>query len=444
MKPGMTSGRPSTQQLALTVLIILALLPTCLWWITHVESSLRENNTSSWHTFALLIGILGSSLWAMTLWFIVRLPWQDRIFGGLDQVYFLHHLMGGLAYVLLLAHPLALVLGRWAISPEAAAAFLFPAVKPFAIFAGWLALLALMGVMFATFLWKLPYVLWKHLHAGSAVAYALAIHHIVAVAPTAVWSELGHILLASYGILGVATLGYRFLIERAWVQCYDYVVQTVTPLNDKTVQVKMTPLGEQLAFEPGQFVFVAFFDGRDYKGCAEFHPFTVSSGPGETNLSVIIKALGDCTCRIQRMTPGVLARVQGPYGAFFKGAATRQPQVWVAGGIGITPFLSMARSLTEQAAPVDLYYLARNPDDFIGLDDLRAVANRFNNFRVFPLTAGDDQRPTIEAMLRHSGPLADRVFFLCGPLPMVNELTVRLEGLGVPAAHVHTERFDFR
>jgi predicted ferric reductase len=170
----------------------------------------------------------------------------------------------------------------------------------------------------------------------------------------------------------------------------------------------------------------------------------VSSGPNETDLGVIIKALGDCTGHIQRMTPGVLARVQGPYGAFFKDVETDSPQVWVAGGIGITPFLSMARSLSEKTAPVDLYYLARNPDDFIGLDDLRAVAGRVKNFWVFPLTTGDDQRPTIEAMLRHSSPLADKVFFLCGPPPMVNELIVRLEGLGVPAAHVHTERFDFR
>jgi predicted ferric reductase len=426
------------------VLAILALLPTCLWWITHVESGLRENSPSWWHTFALLTGILGSSLWAMNLWFIVRLPWQDRVFGGLDQVYFLHHFMGSLAYVLLLAHPLTLALGRWAVSPEAAAALLFPALKPFAIFAGWLALLGLMGVIFATFLWKLPYALWKHLHAGSAVAYALAIYHVVAAAPSSVWSEPGHVLLASYGILGVAALGYRFLIERAWVQRYDYVVQSVTHLNDKAVQVEMTPLGERLAFEPGQFVFVAFFDGRDYKGCAEYHPFTVRSSPTGTNLGVIIKALGDCTCHIQRITSGVLARVQGPYGAFFKGVETDKPQVWVAGGIGITPFLSMAQSLSEQTAPVDLYYLARNPDDFIGLEDLRAVSSKIKNFGVFPLTAGDDQRPTIEAMLRHSGPLTDREFFLCGPPPMVNELTLRLEGLGVPAAQIHTERFDFR
>ena len=77
----------------------------------------------------------------------------------------------------------------------------------------------------------------------------------------------------------------------------------------------LTP-AEPIAATAGQFVLVAFFAGPTFRGCGEFHPFTVSSIGADREIRVGVKALGDCTRRIQSIEPGVLARVHGAFGTF--------------------------------------------------------------------------------------------------------------------------------
>jgi predicted ferric reductase len=141
----------------------------------------------------------------------------------------------------------------------------------------------------------------------------------------------------------------------------------------------MEPAGERLRYRPGQFIYVTFYsnafsarfhpvavrnegpsavitlrpeDARD-----QFHPFSLTSAPHERALRVTVKAVGTFTAALPSLDRGATARVEGPYGAFsYLNPANRQ-QIWIAGGIGITPFLSMARSLEVFSGhDIDLYY----------------------------------------------------------------------------------------
>jgi predicted ferric reductase len=420
----------------------LALVPMGLW-VSELPGPLwRLDSPAAWQTLGQLPGILGVSLFAASLCLMLRLTWLDRLFGGLDRVYLTHHRTGACAYLLLLSHPLMLAAGQWAVTPQGASEFLRASIESPEGLTGWVALVILMGVLLATFAWKLPYARWKQVHLASAVAYAFSIGHVVLVTPgpltpsdTALFVYLG---------LGVAALGYRLLMDTAQVQRHEYRVEAVSHLSGNTVRIQLEPLRRPLRFKAGQFIFAAFYDSAGYKGCHEYHPFTISSSPDEISLSVIIKALGDCTGHIQTITPGVVARIQGPFGRFLQDADGVKQQVWIAGGIGITPFLSTALSLTENSTLVDLYYVTRNHGEAIDLDDLRQCAARNPRFRVFTLTADSNQNTTLNALRANSAPLPAKQFFLCGPPPMVNELIIRLQGLGVPASHIHSERFDFR
>lgn len=394
----------------------------------------------------LLTGAAGAALWVMSLLLMLRFPALARRFGGLERQYFAHHLTGTLSYLLLLLHPLLLVAAAWIADPASAAALAVPWGQPWGVVAGWVALLGLMVVMIATLFGGLAYAPWKLLHGASGVAYAFALMHVAALLPAQGAGRAGAIGLLMAIVAGGAAIVMRRLLDRGVLGAACYRVQRVAPVTPSTVAVTLQPEGTTppLAFEPGQFVFVAFDRAEGYAGCREYHPFTISSAPGAPHFSLLIKSLGDCTARMQQLEAGTVARVQGPYGALFHGADFRRPHVWLGGGIGITPFLSMAAALPADAAAVDLYYLARDASEAFGLEMLRAEAAKKPGLRVVPLLGQDDPQAVRAAVMASSGPLADREVYLCGPPGMLRATLVWLGQAGVAQDRIHAERFDFR
>ena len=125
---------------------------------------------------------------------------------------------------------------------------------------------------------------------------------------------------------------------------FEYRVESVKAINDRVVAIEMAPRGRAMRFSPGQFVFVQFFQ----RGIStEAHPFSVSSTPEDGRLRIVVKALGDYTSRLPALRRGAVARIEGPFGKFSHHNCPNRKQVWIAGGIGITPFLSMAGTLAR-------------------------------------------------------------------------------------------------
>jgi len=406
----------------------------------------------------ILTGVAGTALWVASLVLMLRFPALDRRFGGLDRQYFAHHIAGTLAYLMLLAHPVLLVAAAWVASPQAAAALATPWAHGPAVIAGWVALVGLMLMMFATFFSGLAYARWKRLHAASGIAYVFALAHVAELLPA--WGEgrLGAIVLIVAMAGGFVAIAVRRQLDRSALEARHFRVERVERASPSSIEVTLGPLAAEapLAFEAGQFVFVAFDEGAGYEGCREYHPFTISSAPGlapgsspgSLQFRLLIKALGPCTTRMQQLGPGAIARVQGPYGGMFRDADFTRPQLWIGGGIGITPFLAMAAALPADAAPVDLYYLARDPAEAPGLDALRAEAAKRGNLRVFALVANEGPAAVRAAVLdmgaSPGGVGIARAVYLCGPLGMLQETLAWLAAEGVPDANIHAERFDFR
>lgn len=399
-----------------------------------------------------LAGVAGAALWVASLVLMLRFPAFDAHFGGLEQQYFAHHLSGTLAYLMLLAHPLLLAGAAWVASPAAAAALAAPWGQPLSVVTGWLALVGLMVMMFATFFAGMPYARWKRWHAASGIAYLFALAHVVWLMPAAgassAFSYYGAWLLISAMVAGLVALALRQRLDRGAFAAHRYQVENVAQVSPTTVEATLAPRAgtPPLAYAPGQFVFVAFDAGPSYAGCREYHPFTISSAPGVPaagRFQVLIKALGDCTTRMQHLAAGATARVQGPYGGLFRSADFARKQVWLGGGIGVTPFLAMAAALPA-AAGVDFYYLARDARDTPGLATLREQAAKNPKLKVFAFAANEDAPTVHAAMVAHSAPLAARDIYVCGPPGMLQQWLALFAAAGVPQARIHTERFDFR
>ena len=99
------------------------------------------------------------------------------------------------------------------------------------------------------------------------------------------------------------------------------------------------------------------------------HPFTISSAPQEGVVRVTVKALGDYTSRLQELVePGMPAVIGGPHGRFNHWRGTDR-QVWIAGGVGVAPFLSWVRALDgELPHSVDFFYTADGEAPFAARD----------------------------------------------------------------------------
>jgi predicted ferric reductase len=178
----------------------------------------------------------------------------------------------------------------------------------------------------------------------------------------------------------------------------------------------------------------------------ESHPFTISSAPSEETLRLTIKASGNFTRDLfSQLKAGTEALVEGPYGMFDYKTGGPQ-QIWIAGGIGLTPFLSFVRDIHGNLDyDVDLYYTVRHPEEAIFLDELEAVHKKNPRLKVHIRFSAKDGSLTIDDIVRDAGgDVKDRHVYLCGPLPMTMAFEKKFLDLGLPKAQLHFEEFNFR
>lgn len=379
------------------------------------------------------LGWAGCGLLLASLLLMLRETWLAQRLGGLEAMYQWHHRAGMVAYVLLLAHPLALAADAWSVARLQAWQTLSPFSQGWALWVGWLSLLLLMLGLATTFATRIPYRIWRWLHVGLGGGVLLGLLHLILLGI----DEPVLPILA----LAVLLLGWRVIREDFGIAARPFIVQSAMPVAEGMVEISLKPLSDPVAALPGQFVLVAFFAGPTFRGCGEFHPFTVSSIGVDHELRVGVKALGDCTRHLQSIEPGVKARVHGAFGTFLA-ERPLTPQLWLAGGIGVTPFLALLRA-APVAQPTTLLYLYRADADAAFLQELRDRADSDPHFFLQAVATGDEA-PDLDTLLPCAKNLAGQECYLCGPPGMVAAARRSLHGRGIAPRHIHFENFEFR
>lgn len=408
------------------------------FWITAMP--LKYRFTDSYNIFTSmgqLSSLIGIVLYSLSLVLSARLAVFEDMFGGMNKVYRAHHIIGGTAFLLFMIHPISLAVARISISLKYASDLLLPG-EDWTINMGIIAFLFLMLLLLITYYMDLPYQIWRFTHKFMGVAFIFGVIHAFFVP-----SDISRYAPLKYYLLAVVSVGiffylYRTVFGRIFVKRTRFVVENVNKLKDNILEIEMEPETETFTFEPGQYVFISFKDSLIGK---EVHPFSLSSAPNDKTLKLTIKSLGDFTKSLENLKAGDTALVEGPYGRF---SYQRYPgnQIWIAGGIGITPFISMVRSFTEHLAiKIDLYYCLKDENEAVCLDELSQISGRRNNFRVIPVYSKIHGRLTVEGIKKISGDIVDREIFLCGPPPMMLSLKKQLIKEGVTRERIHSEEF---
>ncbi|MGA2286508.1 MAG: ferredoxin reductase family protein [Dehalococcoidia bacterium] len=423
-----------------SIIIVLSLVPL-LFWYNAAPLSLRfSNNTLTLLSLGQMAGLVGMSMFALTVIMSARLRIFEGYFGGMNKVYASHHVLGAVAFTLILFHPLLLAARLLSTDSRSAALLLLPSGN-WAINLGILALLSLLALVLLTFFVTLPYDSWELTHKLMGAAFLFAVGHSFFIQSDISRDTTLRLYVLGLAGIAIAVYAYRTLLGRMLVPRYEYRVESVKSVNDRVVAIEMTPRSRALRFLPGQFVFVQFFQ----RGIStEAHPFSLTSVPKDGRLRIVVKSLGDYTSRLQSLRRGAVARIEGPFGKFSYHNCPNKKQVWIAGGIGVTPFLSMAGTLERSDYSVDLYYSANSEDEAIFLDELLALAEGSDCLRVIPYFADAQGFLTARAVAELSGGLADKDIFLCGPPAMMRGLTAQFTRMRVKYHRIHSDEFKLR
>jgi len=283
----------------------------------------------------------------------------------------------------------------------------------------------------------LRYETWKATHRfmGFVVA-AAALHSLLAPTYVRMVPALATYVY-SIALVGLAAYAYR---ETLFARVGPFARLTVGssrhPASD-VLEVSLDPGTDPFERTAGQFVCVSFAGAAT----PEQHPFTISSGAGR-DVRLSIKGSGDFTkALVHGVADGSDVVIEGPYGRFDYTRGRRR-QLWIAGGIGITPFLAMAADL-EPGWDITLVWSVHDRAEAVYTDELLASSARAGGLSVV-VHATSELGHVDVAKLGVSEPARDISAFICGPLPMRRAVLRQLKGLGVPRSEIYYEEFRLR
>jgi len=424
------------------ITILVAITPIGLW----LAAMPSQWNTSKlvFDNIGRLAGLVGMSLFAWNVILSARLKIYNKLFMGLDNTYRAHHIIGSLAFIFLLIHPVAIAYRYFLSSPMAAFEFLKPSfASPFSAL-GTITLFSMSALMLVTLYINVKYERFVLAQRLLGLLLFFGGIHAIFVGSSDLGINSGLLALQVY-IFGLIILAgvvyvYRSIFHGNFSKYYEYSLASVTSFGD-IYELNLTPVGKSMAFLPGQFAFIkAEADGV----LGQTHPFTMSGAStdiGVPTLKFGIKTLGDYTKLMAKAKTGLKIKVDGPYGTFSNKVILNHRQIWVAGGIGVTPFVAMAEAL-EDSQRVDLYYSTKSTQEAAYLPKLKQIAKFKTNLNIIPFTSSINGLLTADYIFKTSSDLTDATFMICGPQSMMTSIKKQLRARGVIKKNINTEEFN--
>jgi predicted ferric reductase len=408
-------------------------------------------------------GVIAMGAMSMAMILALRPPWPERWFGGLDKMYRLHKWLGIAALAVAVVHWLWAQGPRWAVgwgwlagprrgarSPidNPAEAF-FRSLRGTAEGVGEWAFYAAVVLIVIALIRYFPYRLFNKTHWLLAPAYLVLAFHAVVLMDFNYWaSPIGWVMavLLAAGtwaavvvLLGLVGSGRQVLGEIASLNYYPGV---------RALEIGIKVPHGWPGHRPGQFAFAT----SDVAEGA--HPYTIASGwDDETRqITFITKELGDHTSHLrEQLAVGQAVTIEGPYGCFtFEDDRPRQ--IWIGGGIGITPFVARMKHLAAQRAradggaasqTIDLFHCTPDVDEE-AFGKLAADA-KSANVNLHLLVDARDGFLTGERIRKAVSQWRDASIWFCGPAGFGEALKKDFATNGYPVAqHFHRELFAMR
>ncbi len=401
-----------------------------------------------WVDFSVALGFVGLAMLALQFALTARINLIESSY-GIDIILQFHRYISLIAFALVIIHPLILFITK----PETLGLLNI-------IEAPWRAKLAVSSVLALIILivtaigrkkLNIPYEPWRIAHGVLAVlAVAFGLGHALGVS-----NYLGlfwkGVLWSAIALFALWLLVYVRLVKPWMMTRHPYLVEEVIPQRNKVWTLVLRPRGHQgMHFQPGQFAWITLaispFRMRE-------HPFSMSSSADNPErLEFSIKEVGDFTSTIQDVQPGTKAFLDGPYGVFTIDRYWDSAGfILIAGGIGITPMMSMLVTAADRQDDRSfiLIYANKTWEDITFREELEELKQRLDLSVIHVLReppedwsgeTGYVDRELLERYIPiHRG---SRQYFICAAPVMMDAVEIALHELDVPITHVHIEHFN--
>lgn len=381
----------------------------------------------------------------------------DRLFGGMDKIYRIHRWIGIAVLCLGTFHWLLAKGTKWAVSwgwlerpqfgppparPIGELEMFFRQIRPDVLTIGEFSYYLILVSIFVAMLPSVSYRIFRRFHLVMPFIYAALIIHGISVFNFPLWlSAAGCMLILSIiaGLLSMVYIFFRHLYkphEKPAIVT-DYSYNSDCQISHLTVELS-APLRN---YKAGQFAFLKL-NKHD-----ESHPFTLTnfSENGTKAINFCIRAMGDFTASLsQKVAKGSTVFIEGPFGGFtFNDSLSRQ--IWIAGGIGITPFLARLDELSQQPSKakqsIILFFTVQVADPkIIGLINKHSEMAEVE----VHLFIGNKQRLKFDDVKQYCADWKAASIWYCGPATFAAEIEQELKAKDFPHKHFHKEFYHFR
>ena len=376
-----------------------------------------------------------------------RLKFFTRLF-PMDTLYTFHHRLSVFTLIITLAHPILLFINN----PETLR-LLNLATAPWRARAGVTAVLAML-VLVVTSIWreamKIKYDIWRWIHdAMSFGAIGLALYHMFKVN---YYMSLTYQRVLWLGLTGiwVAIILYMRIARPIKMINSPYIVDHVEEERGQSWSLYLKPDGHDgMDFEAGQFAWITTESPFIFR--ENPFSFSISSEHKDNLIGFTIKELGDFTNKIGELKPGQTVYVDGPYGTFSMDEHRCKEMVYIAGGIGSAPVMSMLRTLADRGCEKRMFFFYGNPtwESIIYREELEELEKKLNLELIHVLEKppewweGERGFITADILQRYlPDDFKEATYFLCGPLPMIEAVEGALHNIHVPSTHVFSEQYE--
>jgi predicted ferric reductase len=381
-----------------------------------------------WSAIAVMTGSQALIALLFTLVIVARIRRvTNRV--GIDGAMHLHRILGTATVTLSTVHILAVVIDN-----PANAWLLDPSIAPARALAGTAALIVLVLIVGFSEKKIRRYECWRWAHRlGSLLALVLVVLHVVLL------NRLIHVLPWALLFLTIAAVIAAAGVWRwmAPARRRRFIVADVHPETPTVSTVTLSPLGDRLRFDAGQFAWLRLHSGP----WSQDHPFTISSAADDDEVDLTYRHLGDWTTGPMRaLRPGAVVWLDGPHGSMTLESARHTPGiVMIAAGVGLTPMVSILRTCADRGDPRPMHVVVP-PGEPLFRDELDYLP------RVLDLTVVDTlpravAASTLPASLPDRSWVPGAAFYVAGPPTMVHDTCEALRALHVPLDRIRSERF---
>ena len=379
-----------------------------------------------------MIGFLALVFFILPLLFTVRWRPIVNFCGGIASFYRFHHFLGLFCIIPILIH----ILNQFLDFGISDWQLLFD-ISDLGLLAAWMGFsLIFSGILFA-YLKKLRYKIWKSLHLIFIPAYFLIFWHAWLFLPSNHFFSYTVIflILSGFIVLSILVLSYFFPLHEN-----KFEVSQLVDIGDEVFELNVVRSDKdpKLMYPAGQIVYLRF-NSKPFS--RNWHPFSIASCELDPKLRLLIKSFGHDTKLLESIQIGSSLSIVGPFHEF--NISSQVSQIWIAGGVGISPFMGMVRCLgVKKFADVKLFYFGNSIGEIKCKKELNEAKDRFPNFSWKSIIEPRGSKLTEESLQDIIQSDKNSNYIICGPPAFMKYIRRYLIKNGIEKRFINTEEYS--